>query len=311
VAKLSQPTLALGASTASVAESAGPLNLTVTLSAASPVTITVDYTTANGTASAGSDYSAQSGTLTFAPGVTTQPITVPIANDLSDEPNETFTVTLSGSYGARLGAIPSTTVTITDDDAPPTVAWQGANTNVGEAAGSALVPVVLSAPSAFTVTVQYATSNGSATAGSDYTAASGTLTFAPSQTALNVSIPITNDTTAEPNETVNLTLSSPSNATIGAPNPATLTIVDNDGGATGGDEFYQYDALGDLLQKGAGAYIYGANGNGTGAGPHQARSVGGQPYSYDADCNLTASWLWYAETNDPCIMAEQTRAMSA
>jgi RHS repeat-associated protein len=300
VAKLTQPTLALGASTATVAESTSAINLTVTLSAVSPVTITVDYTTANGTATAGSDYTAQSGTLTFAPGVTTQPISVPIANDLSDEPNETFTVTLSGPYGARLGAIPSTTVTITDDDAPPLVSWQGANTNVGEAAGSALVPVILNAPSAFTVTVAYATSNGTATAGSDYTTSSGTLTFAPSQTALNVSIPILNDATAEPNETVTLTLSSPTNATLGSPNPATLTIVDNDGGASGGDEYYQYDALGDLLQKGATAYTYGANGNGTGAGPHQARSVGGQPYSYDADGNLTSggtrtSLIWDTE----------------
>ncbi len=184
VAKLSQPTVALGAATASVAEGAGAITLTVTLSTASPVTVTVDYTTANGTATAGSDYTAQSGTLTFAPGVTTQLISVPIADDLSDEPNETFSVTLRGPSGARLGTIPSTTVTITDDDAPPTVAWQGANTNVNEGAGTALVSVILSAPSAFTVTVAYATSNGTATAGSDYTTTSGTLTFAPSQTAL-------------------------------------------------------------------------------------------------------------------------------
>jgi hypothetical protein len=113
------------------------------------------------------------------------------------------------------------------------------------------VPVVLSAPSAFTVTVQYATSNGTATAGSDYTTSSGTLSFPPSQTTLNVSIPILNDAAAEPNETVNLTLSSPTNATIGGANPSTLTILDNDGGAGAGDEFYQYDGLGNLLQKGA------------------------------------------------------------
>src|SRR5262249_53913527 len=141
VAKLSQPTVALSASTASVAESAGAINLSVTLSAASPVTVTVDYTTANGTATAGSDYTPQSGTLTFVPGSTSQTISVPIANDVSDEPDETFSVTLSGPYGARLGTPSSTTVTITDDDPAPTVAWQGANTSVGEAAGNALVPV--------------------------------------------------------------------------------------------------------------------------------------------------------------------------
>jgi RHS repeat-associated protein len=199
----------------------------------------------------------------------------------------------------------STTVTITDDDAPPTVAWQGANTNIGEAAGTALVPVVLSAPSAFTVTVVYATSNGSATAGSDYITSSGTLTFAPSQTALNVSIPILNDATAEPNETVTLTLSSPTNATLGTPNPATLTIVDNDGGATGGDEFYQYDTLGDLLQKGATTYTYGATASSCVAGtpaakPHAAVTAGAATYIYDCDGNMLnggtrTSMLWDTE----------------
>jgi len=185
------------------------------------------------------------------------------------------------------------------------VSWQGANTNVGEAAGSALVPVVLSAPSAFTVTVAYATSNGTATAGSDYTSASGTLTFAPSQTALNVSIPITNDVTAEPNETVTLTLSSPTNATIGSPNPATLTIVDNDGGSSGSDEYEQYDALGNLVQKGATAYTYGATASSCVAGtpaskPHAAVTAGAASYAYDCDGNMLSGggrtgMLWDTE----------------
>ena len=162
---------------------------------------------------------------------------------------------------------------------------------MNEAAGTALVPVVLTAPSAFTITVAYATSNGTATVGSDYTSASGTLTFAPSQTSLNVSIPILNDATAEANETVNLTLSSPTNATIGGTNPATLTIVDNDGGASGSDEFYQYDALGDLLQKGASAYTYGATAASCVAGtptskPHAAVTAGAASYTYDCDGNM-------------------------
>jgi hypothetical protein len=115
--------------------------------------------------------------------VTTQPISIPIVGDLNDEPNETFTLALTNPYGGRLGTIASTLVTITDDDAPPTVAWQGASFSVGEPAGTALLPVNLSVASAFTVTVAYATSNGSATAGvpptGDYTASSGTLTFRP------------------------------------------------------------------------------------------------------------------------------------
>jgi len=151
----------------------------------------------------------------------------------------------------------------------------------------------------------YTTSPGTATAGSDYTTTSGTLTFAPSQTSLNVSIPILNDATVEPNETVNLTLSSPTNASLGSPNLATLTIVDNDGGATGGDEYYQYDALGDLLQKGATAYSYGATAASCVAGtpaskPHAATSAGAASYTYDCDGNMLSGggrtgMLWDTE----------------
>src|SRR6266545_2418114 len=104
-------------------------------------------------------------------------------------------------------------------------------------------------------------------------------------------MPIINDATAEPNETVNLTLSSPTNATIGTPNPATLTIVDNDGGSSGSDEYEQYDALGNLLQKGATAYTYGASASSCVAGtpaskPHAATSAGAASYTYDCDGNM-------------------------
>ena len=91
---------------------------TVSLSAASRREITVDFATANGTATAGSDYQATSGTLTFAPGTTTQTLTVLILGDTLDEPNETFTVTLSNPTNATL-ATAQATGTIVDDDVPP------------------------------------------------------------------------------------------------------------------------------------------------------------------------------------------------
>ncbi|HEY3228624.1 MAG TPA: Calx-beta domain-containing protein [Roseiflexaceae bacterium] len=86
-------------------------------SAASTQTATVDYLSSNGTAKAGSDYSVDS--VVFAPGQTSKSISIPIVNDLNDEPNEIFTLTLSNPGNARLGTPTSTTVTITDDDAPP------------------------------------------------------------------------------------------------------------------------------------------------------------------------------------------------
>ncbi|HEU5103109.1 MAG TPA: RHS repeat-associated core domain-containing protein, partial [Roseiflexaceae bacterium] len=92
------------------------------------------------------------------------------------------------------------------------------------------------------------------------------------------------------------------------PNPATLTILDNDGSASSGHTFYQYDKLGNLLSKtGVGSYSYGANGNGTGAGPHQARSVGGQTYQYDANGNLLSgggrSYTWDHENRPTQIIS--------
>ncbi len=123
IAKLTLPSVALSAATANVSESAGALNLTVTLSAASTQTVTVDYLSSNGTAKAGSDYGAVAGSVVFAPGQTSKSISIPIINDLNDEPNETFSLTLSNPGNAKLGTPASTTVTITDDDPPPSVAW--------------------------------------------------------------------------------------------------------------------------------------------------------------------------------------------
>ena len=93
----------------------------------------------------------------------------------------------------------------------------------------ATITVKLNAPATQTVTVNYATiTGGTATAGSDYTATSGTLTFAPGETSKTFTIPITNDTVVDSNETVKLSLTSPTNAVLGTPASATLTIIDND-----------------------------------------------------------------------------------
>lgn len=102
--------------------------------------------------------------------------------------------------------------------------------SVRESAGEATITVTLGAPSALTITVGYATGDGTATAGplGDYTAVSGTLTFGPGETANTFDVPITNDRLVEPNETVLLALSHPNNATLGTPSTAILTIVDDD-----------------------------------------------------------------------------------
>jgi hypothetical protein len=158
-------------------------------------------------------------------------VTVTAEDDTLADGDQECTVTLAAASSldpAYDGLDPDdVTVTVEDDDLP-TVAFSAATYSVGEADGSATITVDLSGASAVTATVGYATANGTATAGSDYTSASGTLTFAPGVTTRTFSVPITSDSRDENDETVSLSLSSPSNATLGPPDSATLTIRDED-----------------------------------------------------------------------------------
>ncbi len=142
----------------------------------------------------------------------------------------TATPTATDTATATATATPTDTPTATPTNTPipPSVQFSAATYSVSEAGGSVTITVNLSASTSTTVTVNYATSDGTANAGSDYTTASGVLTFSPGQTSQTFAVPITNDATPEVDETVNLTLSSPSGATLGSPGSATLTIVDND-----------------------------------------------------------------------------------
>jgi len=208
-------------------EEVSATTITVTSNAASDLATTVDYATSNGTALAGSDYITATGTLTFTPGVTTTTFTIPIVNDSLDEPDETVTLTLSNLVNAALGAPNPAILTITDDDMP-VVRFSSSSYYVGEEDGSATITATLDMPSWQTVWAEYATSDGTALAGRDYVTATGTLTFTPGVTTTTFAIPIINDSLDEPDKTVTLTLSSPVNAGLDAPNPATLTIVNND-----------------------------------------------------------------------------------
>src|SRR5262249_55673311 len=133
--------------------------------------------------------------------------------------------------GATLGSQATAVLTIQDDDvAPPGVLqFSAAAYTVSESGGTATVTGTRAGGSAGTGTGHYATSNGTAAAGSDYTATSGALTFADGETSKTFTVPITNDTAVEGDETVTLTLSAPTGgATLGSPATATLTIQDDD-----------------------------------------------------------------------------------
>ena len=188
---------------------------TVSLSHVATGSVSVPYSTADGSATSPSDYTATSGTLTFAAGETSKTITVLANGDTGYENDETFTVNLGEPTGATI-ADGQATGTIANDDAPPSISVDDVSHSEGNSGTTAYTfTVSLSSPSVNAVTVSYATADGSAAAGSDYTTTSGTLTFAPGEQVKQVTVTASGDTLYEVNETFTLNLSSPTGGVIG------------------------------------------------------------------------------------------------
>jgi hypothetical protein len=222
----------VSSATVNTFEGVGNLGITVLRSGDVSAATSVDYATSDGTATAGSDYTATSGTITFAPGELSKVLTVPIIRDsLFENAAETFTLTISNpSGGATLSGPTRTTVTIGDSDSRPTISMPFTIRSTEGNSGTKVftIPVTLSNKSVETVSVNYATSNGTAVAGSDYVAASGTLSFPPGTSSGSVNVTVNGDTDVEPDETLNLTLSSPVNASFISVSQMTATIANDD-----------------------------------------------------------------------------------
>src|SRR5204862_381476 len=205
----------------------------VSLSAASSNTVLVDFFTAAGTATAGTDYPPVNGTLTYTPGQPAKTITVPVNGDTLFEPDETFFVNLSNSSNATIADAQGTGTILNDDTQAPKPVTPGITINdvqVTEGnAGStnATFTVSLSVASSNPVLVDFFTAAGTATAGTDYTPVNGTLTFTPGQTAKTITVPVNGDTLFEPDETFFVNLSNASNATL-ADTQGTGTILNDD-----------------------------------------------------------------------------------
>lgn len=182
------------------------VTLTVTLSAASATPVTVSYATANGSAVAGSDYSAASGTLTFAAGETSRTVTVAIAGDRHGEANETLVVNLSqASAGSAIGD-GQALVTIVDDE--PRITIGDVSRNEGHNGTTAFTfTLALSQASDVPVSVSFATADGSARAGEDYAAATGQVTLAAGQTTRTINVAVTGDRRSEAQEVFYVNLS--------------------------------------------------------------------------------------------------------
>lgn len=217
-----------------VDEASGAAVFTVRFDRPSTGTVTLNYATRDGSALAGQDYTATTGSLTFTQGQVVKTVSVPLLNDTAQEGNESFSLLLSGLNGVTSFGEHSGTATIWANDAPQATQPRlyVSDLVVDESQRFADVTVYLDAPGTNAVTVDYATANWTAnsTGGQDYITQSGTLSFQPGETVKTVRIDIANNTTAENTERFQLNLSNPTNAVLEKAK-GWVTIYDNDAAA--------------------------------------------------------------------------------
>jgi hypothetical protein len=218
------PSVTVSASPTSVNEN-GTVRFTATLSQVQAQAVSVAYSTSNGTATAGSDFPSTSGTFTFAPNELTKYVDVAITDDTLVEGNETFSFALSSPNGVTLGSPSSVTVTIVDNDVP---AITIDDLSVAENVGNAVVTVRVSPVSNQELRVQYSTANNTATAGSDYTATSGTVIIPAGAPTATISIPITNDTLDEAAETFYVNLGTVTQGTANVTDSQAVVTIQTD-----------------------------------------------------------------------------------
>jgi len=233
------PTVSIsdGAPGAATEGTDGTITFTVTLTNPAAFDVTVDFTTLNGTALAGSDYVLAAGTLTFLAGETSQDITVTVLDDAVFEDPEAFSLQISDAMLDPGGAATALDITddtgagnIADDDPVPTVSISdGAPDPATEGIdGTITFTVTLTNPAAFDVTVDFTTLDGTALAGSDYGATSGTLTFLAGETSKDITVTILDDSVFEDSEAFSVQIS---NATLDPDGAGTVVGITDDTGA--------------------------------------------------------------------------------
>jgi len=190
------------------------MTFNVFLSAASASTVTASFATAGNTATSGTDFTPNSGTVTFTAGQTMQTITVSVLGDVSPEADETLFVNLTNPVNATIGDNQGVG-TIKNDDALPALSIGDVTLSEGNSGATSFdFTVTLTPASTFPVTVNWASADNTAVSGSDYQPASGSLTFAAGQTTKTVSVFVNGDITTEPNESFFVNLFNPGNASI-------------------------------------------------------------------------------------------------
>jgi chitinase len=211
----------------------------VSLSAASNKAVAVSFRTENGSALAGADYQAVSGTLTFAPGQTRKTVAVLVFGDRTVEANETFAVRLLSTSRGKI-ADAFGTVTVVDDEPRVSISdvYEMEGCGCGGVTTSLVFTVSLETAYDQPVSVNYATADNTATAASgDYRATSGALTFAPGETTKTIAVEVFGDTAVEFEETFFVGLGGLSPAGSIVDGQATGWIGDDDGAVPPGDPY--------------------------------------------------------------------------
>lgn len=222
------PILQFSSANYTASEGGGTAVITVTRSGSNVGQVSVDYVSSGGTATVDSDYTPVVGTLTWLPGdLSPKSFQVPIVNDTDMEQPETVFITLGNpTNGAVIGSRSLATLTINDDDMPSTVQFSAATYNSPAGSTQAIVTVTRQGGTGSAVTVNYATANGTAVAGTDYAATSGSLNFAIGDaSAKTFVVPILNNSAEAVQKNFTVTLSSPTGSTLGTITTATVTIL--------------------------------------------------------------------------------------
>ncbi|WP_375513443.1 PA14 domain-containing protein [uncultured Nostoc sp.] len=224
-----QTAITLGSSSTTVNEGADSVSITLLRTGDLSSTSSIKYATITGTATAGVDYGSEAtesaGTLIFAPGQSSRQISIPINDDSLAEADETFSFVIDQANGATLGLQRTLGITIQDNDRSSLDFTQPV---VNEGDGTATVTVTRGNTSG-AASLDYISVDGTAKAGSDYHAVSGTLAFAAGQASKTISIALKNDTVGEVNETFTLKFSKAVGVQLNT-QQTTITIIDDDGG---------------------------------------------------------------------------------
>ena len=222
------PTVSLSVSAASIGENGVVSTVTATLSEVHNADVTVTLAASGTATGGGTDYTLASNTITIVAGQTTGTTTVTAVEDLIDEPDETVIIDIDQVNNAVEAGTQQKTITILDNDDPPSVTLSVNNATIAEAAGSSTVTATLSNISSQQVTVTLAATGTAAGGGTDYTLASNTITIAAGQTTGNTTVTAVQDLIDELDETIILDINQVTNGTENGTQQKTITITDDD-----------------------------------------------------------------------------------